>query len=214
MSGKWFTNRGQIGQLIVATLALVVGVIIAWPQLSPHMNLFQLWPIIVAPLTTFAVFQAGRKSSTTSLTPASTTLADEINNDVYRTTVEVFEPQIRVGSFWEAGGIRITAAAIQKGTFSDVESPGVRLVLRGGSEGQFTSGRETKRLDYNEFLVPLSSTGVEAEKTSVFSFGSLTGYIYLTIIRVEHINESGQEVSLSIYRLKSTNKKRLLTRLS
>jgi hypothetical protein len=29
MSGKWFSNRGQIGQLIVATLALLVGFSIA-----------------------------------------------------------------------------------------------------------------------------------------------------------------------------------------
>jgi len=176
------------------------------------MNLLQLWPIVAVPLATFAVFHAGRKFGATNSPSAPKTLPEETNDNVYRTTVEVFEPHIKIGSFWEGGGIRITAASIQKSKFSGVETLGVRLVFKGGAEGQFTSGRETKHLDYNDFLVPLSPTSVEAEKTSVFSFGSLPGYVYLTMVRVEHINEPGQEVSLSIYRLKSANKKQLMAR--
>jgi hypothetical protein len=53
MSGKWFSNRGQIVQILIAFFALVVGLLVAFPQL-PVQQGFQgfisTWPIIIFPL--------------------------------------------------------------------------------------------------------------------------------------------------------------------
>ncbi len=210
MSGKYFSNQGQIAQLVVAVLALVVGIVIAWPQLNAHMNLLQLWPIVVVPLAAFLIFQAGRMFGASAALSSAKSAAE--NDDVYNATVDVLDVTIKVGSVWNAYDLRITAASLQKFKQSKGEEcEGVHLVVKGGlAGGQFVGGEKTKRLDYNEFLVPVSSWSVNSEKSCLFSFGTLPGHVYVSIIRVDHINEPGQEISLSVVRLKAINKKRLL----
>lgn len=52
MPGKWFSNRGQILQISIAFVALVVGILVAFPRL-PVQQGFEgfvvVWPIIVFP---------------------------------------------------------------------------------------------------------------------------------------------------------------------
>jgi len=57
MSGKWFSNRGQIIQVILTATALVVAIIVSLPALKEHKELLDWLPFLFLALTLYGTFQ-------------------------------------------------------------------------------------------------------------------------------------------------------------
>jgi hypothetical protein len=58
MADKWFSNRGQIVQILIAFTALVVGILVAFPTLPVQQGIqgfVTVWPIIIFPLVALGI---------------------------------------------------------------------------------------------------------------------------------------------------------------
>jgi hypothetical protein len=106
----------------------------------------------------------GVRATETSLSPQS--IKDYFDDDSFHTEVELFDPKIKVGLYWEGSGLRITVSSIRNYKLPDQDQRlGVQLIIKGGTEGQFVGGKDAKTNSYNDFFVPVSSSGVGAENT-------------------------------------------------
>jgi hypothetical protein len=195
MPRDWFSTRGQIVQVICAFLGLCLGIFTAWPQLNTHMDIASAWPILVYPIAIFAIFQAGRYFGKT---------AAPVKEEPIQTKTELFKPTIKIGAFWETGSsfsrVRITAISIQTFKSDGNNVLGVELLFDRETVGALVGGAKPERTNYNRFYVPISSSGFQTEDASVFTFETDDNNIDLFILRVDHINQTAQEVSLVFVR--------------
>src|ERR1700694_4188460 len=194
MSGKWFSNRGQVGQLIVATLALLVGLSIAWPQLSPHMDLVSLWPVVVVPLAAFIVFRLGRSSKLVELAPhkpapppvpdrVPTSVAEPLDrNPPIRKFHEITESfaldddsvfiekkTVKLGDYWELregmSRLKITPIAFKE----DKNVPYVELKIDTGGSVYYGGGQAIQS-GVNRIALPETSSGFQAGEHCAYPF--------------------------------------------
>jgi hypothetical protein len=131
MSGKWFSNRGQVLQILVAFVAWVVGILVAVPQL-PVQQGFQgflsAWSIIIFPLVALVLMWLNNKrmhrtietlvqktpqvsepaATETELVKSKVPYADLFpkrsgaREDGWRITeVYVVDVRVKAGSYWE-----------------------------------------------------------------------------------------------------------------
>ena len=218
MSGKWFSNRGQIGQLVVAILALLLGLSIAWPQLSPHMDLLSLWPLVAVPLAAFIVFRLGRLSKSTEPTPQPpATLTSFVapaaqppeRNLPSQNPFEISErfaldddsvllekKTIKLGDYWEIregmSRLKVTPMAFRDG---DKGRPYVELKIdTGGSV--FYGGDMAIESQVNRIALPETSSGFQAEEFCAYQFSFSERHVHFIAFRVDHINKFSNEVVL------------------
>ena len=71
MSGKWFSNRGQMIQVTCAVLAVLIGIAAQWSQLSIAINFGEILKVLLYPVAVVIGFQLG----TRALNPTAQTAA-------------------------------------------------------------------------------------------------------------------------------------------
>jgi hypothetical protein len=202
MSGKWFANRGQVIQIALTAIALVVAVIVSLPVLKEHKELLDWLPFIFLALAFYGMFQLGRlftkptAPSTVASPPVATSMVPTppASQHPFKTFIDLRSPTIRMGDFWEEKLqyriVRITVTNIIGG-----EKPVAELRFE---QGYFCSLPGLRTNDFRVFRLPASSPRRDTEENSVFSFGFTEGQIDMFAVRVDHINPHTNEVRLSI----------------
>jgi hypothetical protein len=213
MSGKWFANRGQIGQLVVAILGLLLALLIAWPQLGPHMDLVSLWPLVAVPLAALITFRLGRLSKSIELTPqlpvARSAAEPPERNQPIRNFPEMAErfaldddsifiekKTVKLGDYWEIregmSRLKITPVDFKEG---DRGEPYVELKIDTGGS-MFYGGDGTIKPGVNQVALPETSSGFQAEPSCAYQFSFSEKHVHFGAIRVDHINKFANEVVL------------------
>lgn len=194
MIPKWFANRGQVIQIGIAFIALLLAAYVAFPQMSlgafftPGAILFYLLVLLGGSF----YFTAARKI----LSHSKESLSEvETSEEEYRSRASFDETRITPGNFWSVDAglhqIKITFHGLvdeEGSSRADLE-----INLSGGVHG----GTMTKRIDRDRYLVPSTSKYL-AESGSLFSFHSAKDSMAAIIIRVEHINPHTKEALLSV----------------
>jgi hypothetical protein len=219
MSGKWFANRGQIGQLIVATFGLLLGLSIAWPQLSPHMDLLSFWPLVVVPFGAFIIFRLGRSSKSTELTsqppariptpvatfaskpPEPSPPVRKFSEIVERFALDddsvfIEKKTVKLGDYWEIreGMSRLKVTPI---AFKEAEKGRSYIELKIDTGGSvFYGGDMAIESGVNRIALPETSSGFQAEEKCAYQFSFSDRHVHFTAFRVDHINQFANEVVL------------------
>jgi hypothetical protein len=225
MSGKWFSNRGQVLQVGIAVVALGIAIIVALPALAQHPNLLSWSPIILIPAIALGAFSFGKNYATsrpsipvtptsTSAPPISSTMPPKApskasmeliaaamrKEEAFETTVNIYTSTLKMGSFWQDEDtprrIRVTANVI-----SDEPEPRVELLFGMGALAH--GGTQTKRTKTNQFLMRAINSGFQAEEYCVYCFSYDEKHVWFFVVRVDHINKHANEIILSICKVSS-----------
>lgn len=223
MSGKWFSNRGQVIQVAVAVFALVVAIIVALPALAQHQDLLSWSPIILIPAIALGAFSFGKNYASpvptqtpppAKVNPSSSSIqmvTDAILNsktlEAFETEVNIYTPTLKIGDFWTDDDtprrIRVTAVAI-----SDEPEPRVELLFGMGAIAH--GGTQTKRTKVNQYLMRSTDSGFQAEEFCVHCFSFDEKHVWFFVVRVDHINAYAKEVVLSICKVSSYKRQRVI----
>jgi hypothetical protein len=231
MSGKWFSNRGQVVQILIAFVALVVGILVAFPRLPVQQGLqgfLSAWPIIIFPLAALFLMWLNNARmhraietlvQTTPQASAPATISTDpvksktpyadlfpkpagITEDGWRITdVYVVDTRIKVGSYWDE------PIARDKKRISVIaihEEPGRRsaeLAVRTGGSIIY-GGKQSDRVEVNRYTVTISSSGFDAEERSIHQFSFTDQHIHFFVIRVDGLDTALNEVALQIAKLR------------
>jgi hypothetical protein len=219
MSGRWFTNRGQMVQVAVAVLALVVAIIVALPALAQHPDLLSWSPIILIPAIALGAFSYGKNYASPPVVPVSTPAAEPVpmsaglalpheTEEAFETEVNVYGPTLKVGSYWDDGEVprRIRVAVV---SITDEEGGEPRAELNFAMGALAHGGTQTKRTKTNQFLMRQTSSGFQAEEFCVTCFSFDERHIWFFVVRVDHVNAYAKEVVLSICKVSSHKRTRL-----
>jgi hypothetical protein len=204
MSGKWFTNRGQIIQVALTALAFGVAVIVSLPALKEHKELLDWLPFLFLALTFYGTFQLGRifpKTSPSSSLSTTNAPVASAPDSPYRTSIEMWSPTIRAGTFWE-GRLSLRKSRITVIKVIDGETPTAELRFEGGVFHGL-AGVRTK--DFQTFLLRGRYPGLDQEANSVFSFDFREGLIEMFAARIDHINTHTNEVTFIVCSVRASN---------
>jgi hypothetical protein len=231
MSGKWFTNLGQVFQILIAFTALVVGIVVAFPQL-PVQQGFQgflsAWPIIIFPLAALVLMWLNNKrmhrametlvqKAPTVSVPASPE-TDPVKSKVpyadlfpkpsavtehgWRITeIYVADIKIKVGSYWDE------PASKNKMRISAIaihEEPGKRsaeLAVRTGGSIIY-GGKQSDQVATNRYTVTISGSGFDAEERSIHQFSFSDEHIHFFVARVDGLDTAANEVALQVAKIR------------
>jgi hypothetical protein len=219
MSGKWFTNRGQIIQVAIAVVALGVATVVALPALAQHPNLLTWLPVILIPAIALGAFSYGKNYAAptpspptppdkATASPASVqTVANAIlqrqAEEVFVTEVNIYTPTLKMGDFWNDDARRVRVAAV-----SILDEPEPKVELAFGSGGLFHGGTQTKRTKTNQYLMKRADSAFQAEEFCVTAFSFDEKHVWFFAARVDHINIYAKEVVLSICKVSSFKRQR------
>lgn len=219
MSGRWFNNRGQMVQVAVAVLALVVAIIVALPALAQHQDLLSWSPIILIPAIALGAFSYGKNYASSPVVPASKPAAEPVainaglaptheTEEAFETEVNVYSPTLKVGSYWDDGEvprrIRVTVVSIEA-----EEGGELRAELNFAMGALAHGGTQTKRTKTNQYLMRQTSSGFQAEEFCVTCFSFDERHVWFFVVRVDHVNVYAKEVVLSICKVSSQKRTRL-----
>ena len=239
MSGKWFSNRGQILQISIAFVALVVGILVAFPRL-PVQQGFEgfvvVWPIIVFPSVALGLMwlnnnrihraietlvqKAPSSAQTappapeplkTSRPSASPALAKIDTSEPRWETDEVYvvDVKVRIGGYWDEPDSR---SKIRVSVLSlKGADPGKQAAELQFKYGGivFHGGSDTESVAVNRYIVPLSSSGFQSEERCVHEFSFSDEHIQFLVIRLDAIDTAANEVVLNIAKFRTVKRPRL-----
>jgi hypothetical protein len=231
MSGKWFSNRGQVVQILIAFVALVVGILVAFPHLPVQQGFngfLSAWPIIIFPLVALILMwlnneRIHRTIETLAQKPPQVSVpavpetepvkskvpyADLFQkpsgatDDVWRLTeVYVVDVRVKVGSYWDE------PTAKNKMRISVVaihEEPGRRsaeLAIRTGGSIIY-GGKQSDQVGTNRYTVTISGSGFDAEERSIHQFSFGDQHIHFFVIRVDGLDTALREVALQVAKVR------------
>lgn len=195
MSGKWFTNRGQIIQVILTGTALAVAVVVSLPSLKEHKELLDWLPFLFLTLTFYGIFQLGR------LFPKSSLSTSISANSSYSTSIETWSPTVRAGDFWE-GKLSFQKPRITVVRVIDGATPTAEIRLEGGV---FHGLAGVATNDFQTFRLSGRYLAMEQEKNSAFSFAFREGLIEMFAARIDHINTHTNEVTFIVSSIRASN---------
>ena len=206
MSGKWFSNRGQVVQILIAFVALVVGILVAFPNLPVQQGLqgfLSAWPIIIFPLVALVLMWLNNKRMHRTIeTLVQNTAQVSVTEDGWRITeVYVVALRAKVGSYWDEPiartKMRISVVAIH-------EEPGRRsaeLAVRTGGSIVY-GGKQSDKVDTNRYTVTISGSGFDAEERSIYQFSFDDQHIHFFAIRVDGLDTALNEVALQVAKMR------------
>jgi hypothetical protein len=221
MSGKWFSNRGQMIQVAVGTAALGIAVIVALPALVQHPDLLSWLPVILIPAIGLGAFSYGKnypspaasvptppsQASPAPIQTVANAMLHRQTEEVFETEVNIYTPTVKLGGFWTDDEalrrIRVTVVSI-----SVEPEPRVELLFAMGAQAH--GGTQTKRTKVNQYLMRPTNSGFQAEEFCVTCFSFDEKHVWFFAVRVEHINAHAQEVVLSVCKVYSSKRLRLL----
>jgi hypothetical protein len=231
MSGKWFTNLGQVFQILIAFTALVVGIVVAFPQL-PVQQGFQgflsAWPIIIFPLVALVLMWLNnkrmhrtietlvQKAPTISVPASSETdpvkpkvpYADlfpkpsRVTEDGWRITdIYVADIKIKVGSYWDEP---VSKNKMRISAVAIHEEPGRRsaeLAIRTGGSIVY-GGKQSDQVATNRYTVTISGSGFDAEERSIHQFSFSDEHIHFFVARGDGFDPASNEVALQVAKIR------------
>jgi hypothetical protein len=199
MSGKWFSNRGQMVQVACTVLAVIIGVVTQWNQITSTIDIGPIFKILLYPSAAVGLFQlgsyfSGRKTSV----HANPGLIAQPKPDF---DYQFLHPTIKIGSYIDLardfGLRRVAVSSIQTRTIGSEEVPVAEIEVAGIAL-YLSGGNSVIKINDKKFLIPAYSRDLKSEGSSIHEFGYSTDYFTLTAISVDHINIAAQEVSLAI----------------
>lgn len=175
---KWFANRGQVIQALIAFAALLLGICVALPQLPVQQGIagfFTTWPIIFFPAVTIGAiwffnrrvsrtlehFRSHKAGASAVEAAATTSLSEAPKNNLSTFTipndaVDVEKVTLKLGSYWERGpDMSRTRVTFSRLVDDGTKRPSVELAFDFGTGASMQGGTKTKRLSTNLYLVPL-----------------------------------------------------------
>ena len=219
MPGQWFSNRGQILQLIFAAIACFLTAVNAWPAVK-ELQFLALAPIIFYVVFALAalviIFRrptAPPITSTRALSEHPKPSASSINTVVRALEAQSDESipvkftyqklKLSPGNYHEiAQGIepiKITLKDVivfsTPSKYGEEEAEGAEFQFGGV---WFHGGTGTKQVDFKRFICPVVSDPHKAEAGSLYSFVFKDTYFRFIGLRVDHINMHTKEVEFSI----------------
>jgi hypothetical protein len=231
MSGKWFSNRGQVLQILIAFVALVVGILVAFPHL-PVQQGFQgflsAWPIIIFPLVALVLMWLNNKrmhrtietlvQKTPQVSVPAVTETELVKPKVpyadlfpkpsgateggWRITeVYVVDARVKVGSYWDEP---IAKNKMRISAVAIHEEPGRRsaeLAVRTGGSIVY-GGKQSDQVGTNRYTVTISGSGFDAEERSIHQFSFDDQHIHFFAVRVDGLDTALREVALQIVKLR------------
>jgi hypothetical protein len=231
MSGKWFTNLGQVFQILIAFTALVVGIVVAFPHL-PVQQGFQgflsAWPIIIFPLVALVLMWLNNKrmhrtietlvqmAPTISVAASSETdpvkpkvpYADlfpkpsGVTEDGWRITdIYVADVKIKVGSYWDEP---VSKNKMRISAVAIHEEPGRRsaeLAIRTGGSIVY-GGKQSDQVATNRYTVIISGSGFDAEERSIHQFSFSDEHIHFFVAGVDGLDTAASEVALQVAKIR------------
>jgi hypothetical protein len=230
MPGKWFTNLGQVVQILIGFAALVVGIVVAFPQL-PVQQGFQgfvsVWPIIIFPLVALVLMWLNNRRMHTTIetlvqkapvsppaSPAPEPIKSKvpyadlfpkltgINGDGWRITeVYVVDVKIKVGSYWDEP---VAKNKMRISAIAIHEEPGRRsaeLSVRAGGSIVY-GGKESDKVSTNRYTVTISGSGFDAEERSVHQFSFSDEHVHFFVVRVDGLDTAVNEVALQVAKVR------------
>lgn len=217
MSGKWFSNRGQVVQILIAFVALVIGILVAFPHL-PVQQGFQgflsAWPIIIFPLVALVLMWLNNKrlhrtietlvqktpqvsvpaATETELVKSKVPYADLFskpsgaNGDGWQiTNIYVANIKIKVGSYWDEP---VSKSKMRISAVAIHEERGRRsaeLAIRTGGSIVY-GGKQSDQVATNRYTVTISGSGFDAEERSIHQFNFSDERIHFFVARVEGLD--------------------------
>jgi len=216
MDTKWFTNRGQMLQLAVASVGVVVG-ILGWLAVPPQ-NLLNIIPPWLLSIIAQIVFWASilwlasllgttwlgkqRIAETTRNIPEAERTTPELPVTL-RKGIVLTSFTCELGGFWEGEVVdrtfRIAVHKIRK--IKEEYEADVQIV---DGVGATTGGPETTRIGAARFWMPVSARPVE--RRCIYAFDLLPLLTRIIILRVEHINPRAKNVQLQLCYVNDTPK--------
>jgi hypothetical protein len=188
---KWFTNRGQVIQITLAAVAVVVAAIVSWPILNDRADWVSYLPIVISLGVLYSVYQVGK------IVGAFAANTKRVDN--YTSSFQHWSPTIRIGNYWEQSlglsKIRITLVRI-----IPEEPPVAELKFDGNVYHSFRPRPEGAN-NFNSFrLIAFGRRSIDIEKEAVFCFDFNDRQADLVAVRVHHINPHDNEVMLWVVR--------------
>jgi hypothetical protein len=196
----WFSNRGQIIQIGLGFLALLLAAYVALPQMSVG-AFFSAGALLlyILVLLGMAFYSLAARNALTAGKDAPAN-SDKKELPEYNATASYKEIRLTPGNFWSetqlTGDFKITLHGLAE------EGGKTRADIEVSRSGATHGGTMTKRIDTDRYLVPPTEKYV-CEPGSLFSFISAKDSLSATVIRVEHINVHTKEVLLSLGRMRA-----------
>lgn len=188
---KWFSNRGQMIQVLCAVLAVALGVVLNWKQLSSAFDLVQILKVFVYPAAVLIGFRLGKYQK-----PSNT--FDPRPSVDYK----FFTPTIKVGSYFDTESnhvlalSRVSVISIENHKVFSQEGPAA-IIETAGTVLHFTPGQHARKLSSDRFLIPANAR-LKTEEHAIFQLNYEKDSLSLTSISVDHINLPAQEVTFAI----------------
>lgn len=229
MAAKWFTNRGQIIQVVLAVIAVGIATIVSLPALAQYSSLLPWLLVLLVPVIALGAFSYGKNFATaappsvpappahapdpTPYAPskvAITTVANALleTKEAFETEISVLNPTVKVGAFWtdpeSNRRVRVSIVALT----NDGE-PRAELNFDTGALAH--GGTQTKRVKVNQYLMRAASSGYQSEEFCVYYFSFEEKHVWFFAVRVEHINIHAQEVVLAVCKVSSFKRARIIT---
>jgi hypothetical protein len=208
MNSRWFANRGQMLQIVLAALGCFIAAINAWPNFKLD-ELFAIGPVIfyllMALFAVLAVRTFGPKPSASSPLPPVTTPPSAPAPAWRVRRAKTFTFTLRIGTYWEPPDpdfrVRITLNGIAPYALTTTprmaeRKPEFSADLTVSGAGLITGGALTSQVDTTRFLVPAASGPLSQEQFSLFAFEFSKSQVGFSGIRVEHINPHTNEAEI------------------
>jgi hypothetical protein len=195
MTGKWFTNRGQVIQVACAVILLIIGIITQWNQLWNAFDLASVLKVLAYPATALLCFQAGKYVQSLS-SPARQSVKPQPT-----IKYQFLTPTVQIGSYFDIESEQILGlsrvSVISIANFETGSEASAALVEVVGTILYLSAGARTKKLNSSRFLIQANSK-LKSDEYSVFQFTCQKDSLSLTSISVDHINLPAQEVTFAI----------------
>jgi hypothetical protein len=222
MSGKWFSNRGQMIQVACAVIAVAIGIVVQWNQLSVAINFGEILKVLLYPIVVLIAFRLGISASSRPAAqivmppPAmvARSIAPEPMVDPHSTLRPEFDyqlslPVIKVGSYLdvnqELGLRRISVVSIKTVKTGNDEEPAAEIEVTGYGL-DFVAGRRLTEINRKKALIPAYTRDWKDADCSMFDFTYKQNDLSFRAISVDHINVPAQEVTLVICLAKYRNR--------
>lgn len=213
MKAKWFSNLGQLLQLIVAALALLTA-LNAWSAVK-QLDFFALAPVIFylsfGALLLVIIVRVGKFSgppdtavrhgtTTPAVAPPPPTISSQRSLTPFIGTITIL-----AGDFYDGSHLRrefkitlkdVLTTTVPKTIGEETVDAADLEIGVGGS--LVYGGAETKQVSTNRFICPAVRNAHDAELRSVFQFVYTRDYFSFLAIRVDHVNLHAKEAVLTI----------------
>jgi len=195
-------------QVACAVVAVGIGAITQWQQLTTAIDPALIFKIALYPLAAIILVQIGKhypgsratvQSSTT--VPAAIQQPKQPDKSKPASEYTYLSQPVKVGSYIEVnqeyGLRRVTLMSIQSRTIGSEEVLVAELEATGMAVS-FAPGKWVEQITDRRFLVPANSRELKSEGYAFFEFMFGQSSLSMTSVCVDHINQPAQEATIVV----------------